>query len=155
MKAHEIWKAGWLRDKPYCRNPKHEWFNPIIDNLVRDLNRGENRIILVVGTPRSGKSSFSLWLQCYMNWCYFGRSEYAPASENIIPLNDVYWKVDDFIEATKDPSNMNKFLTMEEQGAEQYKMDFLNKSSGLQAFDKLQQIFGVDKRLDVCPIQTS
>jgi len=141
-KAHQVWKNGWLREKEYCRNPFHPHYNPIIDNIVRDLNRGENRIIIVVGTPRSGKSSFSFFLQSFFNWCYFGRPEYAPSDTNTQPINDVFWGLDEFIEATKNPANQNKFITMEEQGVENFKFDFWNRNS--QSADKIQQIFGVD-----------
>lgn len=144
IKVQNRWELGWLKKKPPVFNPMHEWYNPTIDKILHHLKRGQNIIILVVGTPRSGKSAFSLWLQCYFNYCYFARTDYAPERTNLYPLNDVYWKIKGFIRATQDPENQNKFITLEEQGAEQYKMDFLNKSSGLQDFDKLQQIFGVD-----------
>jgi len=141
-KTHEVWKQGWLRDKEFCHNRYHNHYNPVIDNIVRDLNRGENRIIIVVGTPRSGKSGFSLLLQSFFNWCYFGRPEYAPSDTNTQPINDVFWGLDEFIEATKNPENTNKFITMEEQGVENFKFDFWNRDS--QSADKLQQIFGID-----------
>jgi hypothetical protein len=78
-----------------------------------------------------------------MNYCYYGRKEYKPGKDNLAPIKDVYWKLDDFIEATKNPKNQNKFITMEEQGVEQYKSDFWR--GDVQGFDKITQIFGVDE----------
>ena len=86
----------------------------------------------------------SFWLQCYFTYCYFADISYAPKESNLQPLKDIYWKLDEFIQATRNPENQNKFITLEEQGVEQYKMDFVNRNSGIQQFDKLQQIFGID-----------
>lgn len=133
MQTHKIWKRGWLKNKPYCWNPEHPHYNPTIDKIVRDLNKGQNRIIILVGVPRSGKSWFSIWLMAFMNWCYFG----------IMPsFDDIYWMIDDFIEATKNPKNKNKFIVMEEQGVQQYKSDW--QKIDVIGFDKITQIFGVD-----------
>jgi len=130
----DIWVKKWLVNKPYCYNSAHHHYNPLIDRLVRDLNRGQNRIIIIVGTPRSGKSWFSLWLMTYMNYCYFGKET---------TVKDIYWKLDDFLEATKNPLNQKKFITLEEQGVEQYAKDFWK--SDVMGFDKVTQIFGVDE----------
>ena len=138
----DVWIEGWLKNKPYCYNYKHKNFNPLIDKVVKNLNIGLNQIIVVVGTPRSGKSFFSFWLMAYMNYCYFSREEYKPEKDNISPLKDVYWSLDDFINATKNPENQNKFITLEEQGVEQYKMSFFDEKTI--NFDKLTQIFGID-----------
>lgn len=140
--AHQIWDKNWLKYKEYCGNPKHNMFNPFIDDVVRDLKKGENRILLVVGTPRSGKSWFSLWYMCFMNWCYFGREEYKPDKHNIEPLKDIYWNLDDFLNATKKPENREKFILLEETGVTQYKNDWWK--SDVVGFDKITQIFGVD-----------
>lgn len=134
MKAHQIWKKGWLVKKPYCYNPAHPHYNPTIDKIIRDLNKGQNRIILVVGTPRSGKSWFSIWLMCYLNYNYYGK---------VTKLEDLYWQLDGFLKATKDPSNREKFICMEEQGVEQYAKDWYR--TDVQGFDKITQIFGVDE----------
>lgn len=139
---HEIWKQGWLKTKEYCGNPKHELYQPIIDDIVRDLNIGLNRSLLVVGMPRTGKTHFSIWYMCYMNWCYYGREEYKPSPDNIEPLKDLYWDLDDFIEATKNPKNNDKWIVMEEQGLAQYKNLFWRED--VTNYDKLTQIFGVD-----------
>lgn len=142
MRTHNIWSPGWLKDKQYCYNDLHPKFNPLIDRIVRDLNKGMNRIIIIVGTPRSGKSWFSFWLQCFLNYNYFGRKEYKPGPDNMNPLKDFFWEVDDFIEATTNPANRNKFITQEEQGVEQYSKDWQNQD--VQDYDKLTQIFGID-----------
>ena len=139
----DIWDKGWLRNKQTVYNHLHPHYNPIIDNLKRDLDDGLNRIIIFVGTPRSGKTLSSFWFQCFFNYCYFGREEYRPDPNNLNPLKDVYWKLDDFIEATKDPANQNKFITMEEQGISQYKSMYWRDD--VVGFDKITQIFGVDK----------
>jgi hypothetical protein len=81
-----------------------------------------------------------------MNWCFFARDEYKPKADNLNPIKDVYWKLEGeggFLNATKNPENMNKFITLEEQGVEQYAKDFWSRD--IQGFDKLTQIFGVDK----------
>jgi hypothetical protein len=133
-RVEEIWIKGWLKNKQYCYNFNHVHYNPLIDHLVRDLNRGQNRIIIIVGTPRSGKSWFSIWLMSYLNYCYYGKKT---------TIKDMYWKIDDFLEATKDPVNWNKFITLEEQGVEQYAKDFWREE--VKDFDKITQIFGVDE----------
>lgn len=142
MSIDNIWRKGWLKDKVFCYNHSHFLYNPPIDHITRHLNRGQNVIIILVGTPRSGKSWASMWLQCYFNWCYYGREEYKPEKDNVNPLKDMYWKIDDFMNATKKSDNWNKFITLEEQGAENSKFDWYNKDS--QNYDKLCQIFGVD-----------
>lgn len=142
MKVCDNWKQSWLKEKPYCYNPKHELYNPLIDKLLKDLNKGQNVIVITVGRPRSGKTYFSIWLMCFMNWCFFGRDEYEPKKDNLEPLKDIYWKLDDFVNATKKTENQNKFLVMEEQGVEQYAKDFWKED--VQSFDKLTQIFGID-----------
>ena len=134
MKADEKWEKGWLRKKKYCYNRFHPMFNPTIDRIVRDLNRGQNRIILVVGTPRSGKSWFSIWLMAYMNYNYYGK---------ITTVKDLYWEIEQFIEATRKEENRDKFITLEEQGIAQYKTQFFQKD--VIGFDKITQIFGVDQ----------
>jgi hypothetical protein len=140
--THDIWVKGWLKEKEYCGNPRHNLFNPFIDNIILDLKNGQNRILLVVGTMRSGKSYFSLWYMCFMNWCYFGRDEYKPDSDNIEPMKDIYWDLDDFVEATKNPDNRDKFIMLEEQGLAQYKNDWFK--TDVTNYDKITQIFGVD-----------
>lgn len=142
MYAHNVWSKGWLKKKQYCYNEMHSHFNPLIDRIVRDLEKGMNRIIIIVGTPRSGKSWFSLWLMCFLNYCYYGRDEYKPNPDNMNPLKDIYWEIDDFIEATTKPENKNKFLIQEEQGVEQYAKDW--HKDDVQDYDKLTQIFGID-----------
>lgn len=131
--VEENWTKGWLKKKQYCRNPNHIYYNTLIDNIVRDIRDGQNRIILIVGTPRSGKSYFSLWLASYMNWCLFGKETTA---------NDIFWDIDKFIEATRDAENHNKFIVMEETGVSHYKLNFWSKD--VVGFDKITQIFGVD-----------
>lgn len=151
-RTHEIWQKGWLKKKQFCINPKHSLYNPLIDTLVSDLNKGLNRTLAVVGERRSGKSSFSMWLMCFMNWCYYGREEYEPTKDNIKPILDLYWKVNDFNNATKNPKNFNKFLTQEEQGVEQYVMDFHNQD--LQSYNKINQIFGIDNTNPIINLPT-
>lgn len=143
LKAHETWKRGWLMNKPFVFNKNHQWFNPVIDNIARDIKNGQNRIIILVGTPRSGKSWGSLWLQCYLNWCLYGRKEYKPDPNNVEPLKDMYWEINDFLKATKNPNNWKKFITLEEWGVADYKLDFQSEETKGQ--DKLLQIFGVDE----------
>lgn len=149
---HQIWEKGWLRNKQFCYNSKHHMYNPIIDMIVRDLKAGKNRTLAVVGERRSGKSCFSLFLQCYFNWCFYGRDEYEPSKENLKPIFDLYWKIDDFNNATKNPFNFNKFLTQEEQGVEQFIMEFQNKD--LQAYNKINQIFGIDNTNPIINLPT-
>lgn len=134
MKVHDKWEKGWLRKKPMIYNPRHYLYNPVLDRIIRHLNKGQNIIIIIVGVPRSGKSWFSIWLMCYLNYNYYGKEP---------DFNDIYWKVPKFLDATKNPANQQKFLVMEEQGVEQYKMNFASKE--LQGFDMLTQIFGVDE----------
>ena len=143
MKTHDIWRKGWLKNKNFIRNSKHEQFNPIIDKIVRDLQDGKNRTLAVVGERRSGKSCFSLWLMCFLNWCFYEREEYKPDKNNIKPILDLYWKIDEFNKATRNPINFNKFITQEEQGVEQYVMDYHNRD--LQAYNKINQVFGIDQ----------
>lgn len=152
MKVTDKWDKGWLKKKEFVYNSKHEFFNPIIDKIVRDLNNGKNRTIAVVGDRRNGKSCFSLFLQCYFNWCYYGREEYEPSKDNIKPILDLYWAVDDFNNATKNPINFNKFITQEEQGVEQYVMDFHDKK--LQSYNKINQIFGIDNTNPIINLPT-
>ena len=135
MKAHEIWKKGWLRNKQYCWNTRHPLYNPLIDKIVKFLGKSQNVILIVVGTPRSGKSWFSIWLMCYMNFNYFRK---------LTTIKDIYWEVDEFLEATKDTSNREKFITMEEQGLAQYKKT-AHFDKKVQGYDKVLQIFGVDE----------
>jgi len=138
-----IWIKGWLKRKRFCYNHFHPHYNPIIDSIVRDLKKGLNRIIVVVGVPRSGKSWFSAWLMAYLNYNYYGIENYQPSKDNIILKEDFFWKVPKFLEATKSPKYWNRFITQEEQGVEQYKMEFYDK--GIQSYDKLTQIFGIDQ----------
>jgi len=134
IRIEEIWVKEWLKNKPYCYNSNHAHYNPTIDHIIRDLNKGQNRIILIVGTPRSGKSWFSIWLMCYLNYCYYGKKT---------TVKDIYWKIDDFLKATKNPDNWFKFITLEEQGVEQYAKDYWKEE--VKDFDKITQIFGVDE----------
>lgn len=133
-RVEEIWVKEWLRKKPYCYNPRHIHYNPMIDHIVRDLKKGQNRIILIVGTPRSGKSWFSIWLMAYMTYCFYGKKS---------SIKDMYWSLDDFLEATKNPENWDKFITLEEQGVEQYAKEWYRED--VKGFDKLTQIFGIDQ----------
>ena len=140
---HQIWVKGWLKTKQFCFNRYHPHYNPVIDSIIRDLKKGLNRIIVIVGVPRSGKSWFSAWLMAYFNYNYYGIEEYLPSKNNIELKKDFFWKVPKFLEATKDPKYWNKFITQEEQGVEQYKMQFHDKN--LQSLDKIQQLFGIDQ----------
>ncbi len=134
MNAHEVWRKGWLKNKPYCYNTQHNFYNPHIDKIIRDNQKGQNRVVVVVGTPRSGKSWFSIWLMCYLTYNFFGKES---------TVDDIYWDLDKFIGATKEPENQKKWLVMEEQGIAQYKTQWFQKD--VVAYDKLIQIFGIDE----------
>jgi hypothetical protein len=54
MRLHERWEKGWLKNKPFVYNPKHPFYNPLVDRILKHMKKGQNAIILVVGTPRSG-----------------------------------------------------------------------------------------------------
>lgn len=93
-----------------------------------------------------------MWLMCFFNWCYYGREEYEPSKDNIKPIFDLYWDIEDFNLATLDPNNINKFITQEEQGVEQYVMDFHDKK--LQSYNKINQIFGIDNTNPIINLPT-
>ena len=143
MKLSERWEKAWLKNKPFISNQHHEYYNRLVDDQLNDLRSGKNTISVTVGRGRSGKSWFNVFFMCFMNWCYYGREEYEPSSSNIEPLKDIYWSVDDFIKASLRSENWFKFIVLEEQGVERYKMDY-NKE-GVKSVNKLEQIFGVDQ----------
>lgn len=139
------WIKGWLRNKDFITNPKHEHYNRIIDELLIRLRAGKNTICTTVGEPRSGKSYFSFWLMCYMNWCYFGREEFNPENPDSKKiLKECHFnEIRSFIRATLKPENRYRFLVFEEVSVSKNKMDYHKKE--LQNINKLEDIFGIDE----------
>jgi hypothetical protein len=42
-----------------------------------------------------------MWLASWFNWCYYGKET---------TIKDIFWDLDKFLEATKNPEYQDKFI---------------------------------------------